>query len=139
MSRWRSRGRTFEAMVLLLVSTAVRRWVPMRRWARVLGRVREPQVSSVTASGLIGVERRVAIALRSGDRRLPVSTTCLDRAIAGHLMLRRRRTLPRLVVGLNRADPAEGAHAWLVGPSGSVVVGAEVMDDFVPVTEISRG
>lgn len=65
--------------------------------------------------------------------------TCLDRAIAGHLMLRLRRVPTRLVVGLNKADPVEGSHAWLVGASGSVVVGGEVMDDFVPVTEISRG
>lgn len=139
MSRWRSRGRALEAVVLLLVSTAVRRWVPMRRWARVLGRVRTPEVSSVRASRLEGAERQVANALRSGGRRVPVSTTCLDRAIAGHLMLRRRGAHPRLVVGLNRADPAEGSHAWLVGASGAVVVGGEVMDDFVPVTEISQG
>ncbi len=70
------------------------------------------------------------------SRRLPVPTTCLDRAIAARMMLRRRGARPVVVIGLAPSDPgaAWDAHAWLVGDSGVVVGGSEAAE-FTPTTQ----
>ena len=66
----------------------------------------------------------MANAVGAAAVRLPVHTTCLDRATAAQMMLRLRRSPGVVVIGL---APSEGwgAHAWLVGQGGCVVGGSE--------------
>lgn len=140
---WRHRARVAEAMVLLVSATAVRRVVPMPRWSRVLGEPlsvselpfdpREPAMSQFPSS--FG-ERRIALAVRSAERRLPYDPRCLDSATAGQIMMRRRSNPGIVIIGLLGAG-AEGqsrrAHAWLVGESGGVTGGSEAQD-YAPVS-----
>jgi hypothetical protein len=126
------RLRVVEALVLVLTARVLRRTLPMRRWARVLG-VPGPFVVDAVLEPLAGPERRVASALAGASRRL--RQNCLEQAFAASVMLRRRGLRSAVVIGLDREDPRRAPHAWLVGPSGRVVVGGDVMDDFRPVSQ----
>lgn len=58
--------------------------------------------------------QQVAWAIRAVSRRTPWQSNCLAQAVAGQLMLRRRRIAGTLYIGVmkNGAD-ALAAHAWL--------------------------
>lgn len=136
MSTLRRRLRVLEALVLVLVGRVLRRWVPMRRWSRLLGATCVPTVEVVPAV-LEGREALVARAVTAAAHR--VDGNCLEQAFAGSLMLRLRREPAVVVIGLDRADPASPPHAWLVGSSGGVVVGGDGRDRYVPVSQFGRG
>ena len=136
---WRGRARTAGAAGVLLAATVVRRRVPPRRLTWVLGqpgRARQDVEPPLTVTGR---EREVAVAVWRATRRLPVETTCLDRAIAARLLLRAGGRRPAVVIGLapgqepSASSSGWGAHAWLVGDTGVVVGGAEAAA-FTPVT-----
>jgi hypothetical protein len=74
----------------------------------------------------------VGRALLRASARLPYHPSCLDRALAGKLMLRLRRRTGVVVVGLSPAR-SWAAHAWLVGTTG-VVVGADEAREYQPAT-----
>lgn len=131
----RHRLRVVEALVLLLIGRALRRWVPMRRWSRVLGPTLPP-TATTQPDAPDGVEGAVASSLASAVRR--VGGNCLEQAFAGSLMLRARGRRGVVVIGLDRADPAAAPHAWLVAASGRVVVGGDLMDQYVPVSQFGR-
>lgn len=135
MSTLRRRLRVVEALTLLLVGRALRRWVPMRRWSRVLGPTLPPSATA-RPDAPEGAEAAVAAAVASAVRR--GGGNCLEQAFAASLMLRLRGRGSAVVIGLDRTDPAAAPHAWLVGASGGVVVGGEVMDQYVPVSQFGR-
>lgn len=132
VTTFRRRLRVLEALVLVLVGRGLRRWVPMRRWSRVLGPTAPPTAEPVPGTPQ-GAEEAVAAAVGSASRR--VGANCLEQAFAASLMLRRRGDHGVVVIGLDRADPSAAPHAWLVGSSGRVVVGGETRDRFVPVSQ----
>lgn len=121
--------------MLLLLARALRKWVPMRRWAPLLGE-NGPPTASMVLDRLQGDEAVVARAVASGARR--VSANCLEQAVAASLMLRRRGTGAAVVIGLDPAQPDAIPHAWLVGASGAVVVGGDEMPGFRPVNQFGR-
>lgn len=135
MTTLRHRLRVLEAAVLVLVARVLRRSVPMRRWSRVLGPTAPPTVP-VSEDAPDGVEAAVARSVGSASRR--VGGNCLEQAFAASLMLRRRGVRGVVVIGLDRADPSAAPHAWLVGASGRVVVGGEVLDRYLPVSQFGR-
>lgn len=126
-----------EALASLIVATCLRRTVPMRRWARLLGKTYAAQPrEAANPPAVEGVDRIVAVAIAGAASRLPFGTTCLDQAVAGSLMLRRRGGHPVVVIGLAREDPSCDSHAWLIGDRGGVLIGGGEVADFVPVTEL---
>jgi hypothetical protein len=129
------RLRVLEALGLLVLARVLRRYVPMRRWARLLGEPGPPTVPMEVAP-LTGDEALVARAVASGARRL--SANCLEQAVAASLMLRRRGSGAVVVIGLDPQRPQGIPHAWLVGRSGTVVVGGEEMPGFRPVNQFGR-
>lgn len=122
-ARFRHRARVLEALVLVLVARLLRRGVPMRWWAPLLG-ANGPATVSVEPGPLSGVERDVAGAVWRASVR--TGANCLEQAIAASLMLRVRRTPGAVVIGLDVADPSAVPHAWLVGGSGHVVCGGDL-------------
>ncbi len=132
-NRWAGRARTAEAMSLLAIGGAFQRWVPLRRWSRVLGEpVAVPTawaghaVGDPVAGGGPGAptsEHVVRAAVSRGSRRLPWHATCLAEAFAGQVMLRRRGRAGVVVIGLRRTDSTWDAHAWLLGASGVLTGG----------------
>lgn len=133
MSTGREAAALAEAAVALTVATLLRRALPMRRWAGLLGRC-APAPAQLPLTAATGApERSVAVALVRVGRRLPFTTSCLDRAVAGQLLLRRRRRRAVVVIGLDRADPAQLPHAWLLAGDG-VVLGGDVLDRYAATT-----
>ena len=135
MSTLRRRLRVAEALVLLLIGRVVRARVPMRRWSRALGPTLPPTITARPGAPE-GAEAAVAIAVASAVRR--VGGNCLEQAFAASLMLRLRGRRGVVVIGLDRTDRTAAPHAWLVGPSGRVVVGGELMDQYVAVNQFGR-
>jgi hypothetical protein len=132
MTTFLRRLRVLEAVALVLVGRLLRRWVPMRRWSRVMGPTAPP--TAVPAPGLpAGVEEKVARAVASAVRR--VGGNCLEQAFSASVMLRARGERGAVVIGLDRTNLGAAPHAWLVGASGRIVVGGDVMDQFVPVSQ----
>lgn len=150
VNRWRHRARVFEAMLLLSLGMALQRWLPMPRWAFLLGSPREvPEgwghdpVEGLPVQAATPVERHVAVAARRASRRLRGEPTCLAEALAAQLMLRRRGEPGVVVIGLRRrADEGRGepcdAHAWLLGREGALI-GAGAARGFTPATLYTVG
>jgi len=134
-ARARHRLRVLEAIVLLLVARMLRKGVAMRRWSGLLGATGPVRVG-VDVGPLAGTEAEVGRAVASAARR--TSANCLEQAVAASLMLRARRTPGVVVIGLDAKRPTEVPHAWLVGPSGTVVVGGDVVDRFRPVNQFGH-
>ena len=118
--------RTAEAAVLLTAAAAAVRLLPFRWYAPVLGRrvaAPAPADGSGAASrdavaGVVDreeVARAVGRGLRRAGRRLPWRSTCLVHALAGQVMLRRRRCPGVVFVGAARRDGERfDYHAWLL-------------------------
>lgn len=136
MSRPRSVLGTLEAAAALAVASLLRRALPMRRWSAILGRVGSAPARLPDRAPTTSIERQVASALRRAERRLPWTLNCLDRAVAGQLLLRRRHRPGTVVIGLDRDDPAGVPHAWLV-TADAVLVGGDVAGRFVAATAFS--
>lgn len=122
-----------EAM-LSLVLARMSLLIPFRWFARLLGRL-EPGIDRSIAVlsaderyAALGVRRAV---LRVADR-LPWQSSCLVRALAARMMLRRRHLPSVLQFGVGRTPRELSAHAWV--RCGEIdVVGAETAADFAPI------
>jgi hypothetical protein len=88
----------------------------------------EPAPSAVRRSPASRVGQTIA----SAAARLPGNSSCLAQAIAGRLMLRRRRVSSQIVLGVNMVDGSLQAHAWLVA-QGGIVCGGQTADRYVPL------
>ena len=127
IARWRARGATLEAMILLLVARTLVARVPLRRWRASLGRRVTPQPGS-TARPLDAnlPARRLAGAVERGAARLPGDSLCLPRAMALHWLLARRGLGGVLHLGVRPGDRRgrlDDLHAW-VTREGEVLIGA---------------
>ena len=93
--------------MLLTVSGALQKWVPMTTWSPLLGTHGPvPQewhgstVVRLPARAATAKERRVAVAIRSGAAHLPWHATCLAEATTGQVLLRQLRQPGVVVIGL---------------------------------------
>jgi len=88
-------------------------------------------------SDAVPVEQ-LARTVRMAAAGLPVSTSCLVRALAGEVILRRRGYPARLCIGVAHPAGADWqAHAWLEN-DGHVVLGAEGAERFTPLRSPPR-
>jgi len=111
--------------------------VPFRWLVRLLGRLEQGIDQSV---GVLGADERYAAlgvrraVLRIADR-LPWHSSCLVRALAARMMLRRRHLPSVLQFGVGRTPTELSAHAWV--RCGEIdVVGAETAANFVPIAAV---
>lgn len=110
--------------------------MPFRWLAPFLGRAQSaPAARPVEA--LLAEQRAEALGIRRAllrvSRHLPWHSSCLVCAIAGRMMLHRRRLPSVLLLGA-RSDPEAqlAAHAWL--QCGEIdVIGAEVAPEYSPI------
>jgi hypothetical protein len=113
---------TAEASLLLgviLPASYVWRYRSLERWCAIsLG-----PLNDTSSPGEVG------LAVERIGRRLPGSR-CLDRALVGLLMLRRRGYDAQVVMGAAKDGDKLAAHAW-VAYGGAVLVGAQERDAFV--------
>jgi hypothetical protein len=123
-----------EAIVCLAIARLLL-LVPFRWLEPVIGR---PQARSDGPTGALGPHENAAACavrraiLRVGGR-LPWHSSCLVRALAAAIMLRRRRLPATLQLGVRGGSATElSAHAWL--KCGEIdVVGAEIAAEFTPI------
>lgn len=145
--RWRHRFTVVEAMILLAFFGMAQRLIPMRWWARTLGRPASPpapwlgtRTTRLPVQAGSWEEFAVARAIRRANSTLPWTPTCLAEAATGQVLLRRRGSAGVVVIGLrppdsgvNAATPSEtstishppswDAHAWLMGQRGALTGG----------------
>lgn len=121
----------FEAIRALLIM----------RW-RLRRQGMEPLVQQITDLSAPGscdpvIARRLARALSRAKRLLLNRPTCLEQALAGGLMLKRRAQPFVIHIGMQRdtASGKVGGHAWL--QSGDIVLsgGAQSHQQFTAITE----
>lgn len=110
--------------------------IPFRWIAPFLGRA-QPATTARPVEALPAEQRGAALSIRRAllrvSRHLPWHSSCLVCAIAGRMMLRRRRMPSVLLLG-TRSDPETrlAAHAWL--QCGEVdVIGAEAAPEYAPI------
>lgn len=118
----RERRLAVEALLLLLTARGVLRTLP----AGVSGPALRRAASAPVASGALADPRiadEVAFAIERAARRLDAAT-CLERALVGWLMLRRRGIGAEVRFGARRASAGLAAHAWLE-VAGRTVLGLE--------------
>lgn len=125
-------ARALEALATLTAASAVRRTLRASTWHPILGEPAAVPADAVPTVPATGAEGDVASAISRAARRLPWHTTCLDRALAGQLMLRARRRPGTTVIGL-RPGERWAAHAWLVGRTG-VLLGMDGGAECTPVS-----
>ena len=121
---------------LCLVCARLLLLIPFRWIAPLLGRAQPPTAARHIEA--LPTEQRVqALGIRRALLRvschLPWHSSCLVCAIAGRMMLRRRRMRSVLLLGA-RSDPGTqlAAHAWL--QCGEVdVIGAEAAPEYAPI------
>jgi hypothetical protein len=119
-----------EAM-LSLVLARMSLLIPFRWLAPLLGRL-DPGIDRSIAV-LSADERYAALGVRRAVLRvavrLPWQSSCLVRALAARMMLRRRHLPSVLQFGVGRTSRELSAHAWV--QCGEIdVVGAETAADF---------
>lgn len=119
----RDRRRLLREAVLTLAYA--RLWLattPFRKAARRLGRVTpvtEPELAEESDAAAILQARDIGWAIRLAAPRMPFKAVCLQQAVAGKLMLRRRGIASVIHFGVARPTAQEEmkAHAWLdAGP-----------------------
>ena len=130
--------------VRLLLAAAIALWamsaavhiLPFRHIAKFLS-LAEGQRSMASTPSSLEVVTSIRWALRTVSARLPWTCTCLSQALAGAILLNRRKLPALLHLGI--AKGAErSAHAWLYSGNAEVA-GTEVAQDFVPVAVFSNG
>nr|WP_269147142.1 lasso peptide biosynthesis B2 protein [Rhodospirillum rubrum] len=132
------RRRVVEALALLAIAWFCIRFLPFRFTALLLGRPMPVPAFPMTdpAADTSGRAQATAIraALISAASRLPWTSTCLMRALAGRLMLRRRRLPSLTFLGLRtpRGPEEDPAHAWLLS-LGIDITGGAIAGDYKPL------
>lgn len=124
-----------EAVVCLAVARLLLMLLPFRHVAPLLGRLRpaERPSSAVLKAGDSAAAVAVRRALARAAHRVPWEASCLVRAIAGRLMLQRRRVPSVLHLGARTGHQADlAAHAWL-SCGDFHVTGAEIADQYTPI------
>ena len=102
-----------EACLFLFLAAFLKKFVPFRCYAGLLGK----HGASMDADRGAADPERVTPLVRAIDRaarHLPIENRCLDQALCGFFMLRRRRLPSDLYLGVDRNESREiVAHAWL--------------------------
>jgi len=132
-----SRRAALEAMCFLVIAWVMVRMVPFRHWGRLLG----PRVEGELPEHSMAMDaatRHVRWSVESVAHHLPWHSTCLMRALAGRLMLRRRGIASQIVLAARPASAgALEAHAWLTACDG-IVLGESEAADYRPLAQFGE-
>lgn len=128
-----------EALLALLLAWVMVFLLPPRLTRRLLGGVERPGAGSFSAS--IDVVARacgVCARLNRVAASLPWRSSCLVRAVAGTLLLRRRGIGGAAIrFGVRKTDAVLEAHAWLL-LNDVILLGGDEAGDFSPLADLSR-
>lgn len=130
------RLRRLEAALALMLARLLVFLVPLR----LLGTVNAPgaRQESPADPRLLARAREVARRANRVADRLPWHSTCLVRAMAVRLLLRRRGSRGAAIrFGVRRQDGLLQAHAWLL-LDGTILSGGEEADGYVPLADMGQ-
>lgn len=129
----------FETVAALVVAWVIVFILPFRWGRRLFGNVNVVSESPMpVAEGDLKRARMLARRLNRVAERLPWTSTCLVRALAGRMLLAHRK-IPggRVRLGVRREGDRLAAHAWLILGT-AVLLGDGVADDYKPLADLSR-
>jgi hypothetical protein len=107
----RDRGLLLIALLLLGAIRLGLALLPFQTVRRLLSRLSRAPAGQMPEENAV---RRVVWALDVASHILPGSTSCLPRALAGHLLLARRGVVATLQIGVARGAAGQlEAHAWI--------------------------
>lgn len=128
-----------EAVLALTLAAALVFLTPFRWTARLFGRVSPPGDKTSPPVDKNHLQRAQAVTrrlTRVADR-LPWTSTCLVRALAGKMLLARRGVRGGAVrFGVAKCDGRLAAHAWLMF-GGAVLIGGETAQEFKPLADLA--
>jgi hypothetical protein len=116
---WRRRGRTAQAMSLLLLARGLVAAVPFAHWRGRLGLSGDACVADLREAQVLAAH------VNRGAARLGLPLKCLPRAMALSWLLQQRGIAHKVVLAARPAsyrDGGNGLHAWLE-VSGAIVIG----------------
>ncbi len=115
--------------------------LPLRHTHRLFGQARMPTEAAGAAAPeprQMGRAMAMARRLRFVAGRLPWDSTCLVRAVAGALLLARRRIHgARIRFGVRKQDGVLAAHAWLL-LGETTLIGGEESGNYVPIADLGQ-
>jgi hypothetical protein len=127
-----------EALGLLVVFRTALAMIPVRKIIGAVTRGRADEAERFQAEQTSQTRltaRRVQWAVSAAARHSVVEFVCFPRALAGYMMLRRRRVPSTLVYGVARSPAGELlAHTWLM-VGEDIILGGEAAENF---TQIER-
>lgn len=126
--------RRIETVLALALAWVLVFVVPLRRTQALLRRLSAPATATCAdrSDSACAVARRV---VWIADR-LPWHSTCLVRAIAGFLLLARRRVGGVSIrIGVRRAEGRIDAHAWLLR-GAEILLGGGETDTYAPLADL---
>lgn len=123
---WSDRGLAIESLVML---AAARIFVKITKGKNLVSRIGGKPIRgsdaglSATPSGSVS---HVGAMVERIARATWWRSMCLEKALAGKWMLRRRGIPSTMYVGMARRDGEYVAHAWLVGEGETVTGGSRI-------------
>ena len=129
--------RLVRTLLLVIAIRAALLTIGFKRIRRMVERVSTPGGASRKDSSEIAVIIADVSRMVCASARLVPGATCLTRALAAQALLRYEGLHSTIRIGVAPASDAQRfrAHAWLVC-AGTVVVGGDVMADFIPLPPI---
>jgi hypothetical protein len=113
--------------------------LPFRVTARLAGGIGPSSAGVLPAPASLRRARDVARRISRIAPRFPGRTTCLVRALAGWLLLRRRGIRAAIRFGVRKTSTGIDAHAWLL-MGEEILLGGEEAIGFSPMADMgTRG
>lgn len=128
-----------ETVLVLVVAWGLVFLLPFRWTKRLFGGLDAPHDDGLALSEeALRRPRMIARRLNRIADRLPWTSTCLVRALAGRILLANRGLHGgRVRVGLRRDGDVLAAHAWLILGT-TVLLGGDVAADYQAIADLSR-
>lgn len=126
---WSDRALAVESLAMLAAARVLVKATPQRRLVSRIGGAHITGGAAPSAARCGGSDSPNAVGIRVGASVERVArftwwrSMCLEKALAGKWMLRRRGIASTMYVGMARRGSEFVAHAWLVG-EGQTITGA---------------
>ncbi|MEP9378545.1 lasso peptide biosynthesis B2 protein [Aquabacter sp. CN5-332] len=133
----RARLQAVETLLALALGWLLVFVLPFRVLAKLLGHAgpSENSQGQGASSTHLGIARGLGWRIERLAPRFPGRATCLVRAVAGWLLLRRRGISSVVRFGVRRHEGVLEAHAWIrVGET--TVLGGEEAQTFAPIADL---
>jgi hypothetical protein len=126
---WSDRALAVESLAMLAAARVLVKATPQHRLVSRIGgsRITQAEVPGTASANVSGSSKSVGSRVGASVERVARFTwwrsMCLEKALAGKWMLRRRGIASTMYVGMARKGSEFIAHAWLVG-EGQTLTGA---------------